>query len=111
MKKCIQKNKMKVLVVGASGQLGKDVTNELKKRNHKCISSDIMGEVDFVMDATNLDECKAKINKIKPEAIINCAAWTAVDKAEDEENKDKVYALNVNIPHNLKVICKDLDII
>lgn len=100
---------MKVLVIGANGQLGRDVVNELNKRHFECVSCDVVGDVDFFLDATNLEEVKEKINNIKPEAIINCAAWTNVDKAEDEENKDKVYALNVTIPFNLKEYCKDND--
>ena len=95
------------LVVGANGQLGRNVVSELKNRNHECISCDIAGDVDFVLDATSLEETKNRIKEIKPDAVINCAAWTAVDAAEDEENKKKVYALNVTIPHNLKEACKE----
>ena len=92
---------MKILVIGANGQLGKDVSKELKSRNIETITSDITGEVDFNLDFTNEQETTNKVKEVKPDAIINCAAWTAVDAAEDEENKTKVYALNVTGVANL----------
>lgn len=91
---------MRVLVTGANGQLGHDVTNELRKRNHEAITTDIMGDMDYLLDITD-SSVIAKIKDIKPDAIIHCAAWTAVDAAEDEENKDKVYAINVTGTSNL----------
>lgn len=100
---------MKILVVGASGQLGKTVVNEAKNRNHECISCDIAGDVDFVMDATNYDEVMYKVEKINPDAVINCAAWTAVDAAEDENNQPKVFALNTIIPKTLADACAKIN--
>ena len=100
---------MKVLVIGASGQLGHDVTNELINRKITCITSDVIGNVNYLLDVTNYDNAFKTIKEIKPDAIINCAAWTKVDDAEDIENKDKVYALNVTIPHNLSLISKELN--
>ena len=100
---------MKILVVGASGQLGKTVVNEIKNRNHECISCDISGDVDFVMDATNYDEVMYKVEKINPDAVINCAAWTAVDAAEDENNQPKVFALNTIIPKTLADACAKIN--
>ncbi|MBQ0036883.1 MAG: dTDP-4-dehydrorhamnose reductase [Firmicutes bacterium] len=100
---------MKILVVGASGQLGKTVVNEIKSRNHECISCDIAGDVDFVMDATNYDEVMFKVEKINPDAVINCAAWTAVDAAEDENNQPKVFALNTIIPKTLADVCAKIN--
>ena len=91
---------MKVLVTGANGQLGHDVTAELKKRGHEVITTDIAGDVDCVLDITKEDVID-KVKEINPDAIIHCAAWTAVDAAEDEENKDKVYAINVTGTENL----------
>lgn len=91
---------MKVLVTGGAGQLGHDVISELKKRGHEVISTDIRGEVDFLWDITDeavIDE----VTKTGADAIIHCAAWTAVDAAEDEENRDKVYAINVTGTKNL----------
>ena len=80
---------MKVLVTGANGQLGHDVMNELRKRGHQPIGTDIIGEMDYVLDITK-EDVVSKIEEIAPEAIIHCAAWTAVDAAEDEENKETV---------------------
>lgn len=91
---------MKVLVTGANGQLGHDVTNELKKRNHEAITTDIAGDMDHLLDITDASVVR-KVVDIKPDAIIHCAAWTAVDAAEDEENKEKVYAINVTGTSNL----------
>ena len=99
---------MKVLVTGANGQLGHDVVNELRKRNHEAISTDITGEMDYLLDITD-SSVIGKIKEIKPDAIIHCAAWTAVDAAEDEENKDKVYAINVTGTSNLVDAAVELD--
>ena len=99
---------MKVLVTGANGQLGHDVVNELRKRNHEAISTDIAGEMDYLLDITD-SSVVGKIKEIKPDAIIHCAAWTAVDAAEDEENKDKVYAINVTGTSNLVDAAVELD--
>ncbi|MGC9796386.1 dTDP-4-dehydrorhamnose reductase [Fervidobacterium riparium] len=78
---------MKVLVTGADGQLGYDVVNELKKRNIQCYGATIK---DF--DLTNEKATKEFIENYKPDAIIHCAAYTAVDKAEDE--RELCYAVN-----------------
>ena len=91
---------MKVLVTGANGQLGHDVVNELRKRGHEAVTSDIAGEMDCLLDITK-EEATEKVKEISPDAIIHCAAWTAVDAAEDEENKEKVYAINVVGTRNL----------
>ena len=99
---------MKVLVTGANGQLGHDVVTELKKRNHDVITSDIAGEVDYFLDVTDTKVID-QIVELKPDAIINCVAWTAVDAAEDEENKDKVYALNVTGVSNMVDAAVKLD--
>ena len=96
---------MNLLIVGANGQLGKDVVLECKRRGNSFVSCDITGDVDYILDATNIDDVNKIIEDTKPEAVINCAAWTAVDAAEEEENKDKVYKLNVTIPHNLTEAC------
>lgn len=100
---------MKVLVIGANGQLGKDVSNELKSREIETITLDIVGECDFLLDFTNEEDTINLFNNIKPDAVINCAAWTAVDAAEDEENKNKVYALNVTGVKNLVEATKNVN--
>jgi dTDP-4-dehydrorhamnose reductase len=99
---------MKVLVTGANGQLGSDVVNELRKRNHEVVSTDISGDMDYLLDITK-DSIIEEVKKINPDAIIHCAAWTAVDAAEDEENKQKVYNINVVGTKNLVKAASDLD--
>ena len=99
---------MKVLVTGANGQLGHDVMNELKKRGYEAIGSDIAGDVDLLMDITD-DESVKQVKEIAPDAIIHCAAWTAVDAAEDEDNKEKVFAINVTGTKNLVNVASNLD--
>lgn len=71
---------MKVLVTGVNGQLGYDVVKELEKREHQAVGVDRER-----MDLTSTEQIKECIENVKPEAIIHCAAYTAVDKAEDEE--------------------------
>ena len=99
---------MKVLVTGANGQLGHDVVNELRKRGHVAITTDVAGDMDFLLDITK-EEVIASVKEITPDAIIHCAAWTAVDAAEDEENKEKVYAINVTGTQNLVKAAEYLD--
>ncbi len=91
---------MKVLVTGANGQLGHDVVNELRKRGHEAITTDISGQMDYLLDITK-EETADTVRQICPDAIIHCAAWTAVDAAEDDENREKVYAINVTGTENL----------
>lgn len=99
---------MRVLVTGANGQLGHDVVNELKKRGHEAITTDIAGDMDYLLDITKEDAINS-VRQISPDAIIHCAAWTAVDAAEDEENKEKVYAINVTGTRNLVKAADYLD--
>ena len=99
---------MKVLVTGANGQLGHDVVNELRKRGHEAVTTDIAGDMDYLLDITKEDVINT-VKDIDPDAIIHCAAWTAVDAAEDEENKDKVYAINVTGTENLVKAAARLD--
>ena len=90
---------MKVLVTGVNGQLGYDVIKELKKRKIECIGCDIE---DF--DITDFGQTKNFILEYKPDAVIHCAAFTAVDKAEDE--KDICYKVNVIGTQNIAKVCK-----
>lgn len=106
---------MKFLVTGVGGQLGFDVMNELTKRGHEGIGSDILPEItnsemEYVqMDITDENTVNEIINKVNPDAVIHCAAWTAVDAAEDEENIDKVRAINVKGTENIAKACKKSD--
>ena len=99
---------MRVLVTGANGQLGHDVVNELRNRGHIAITTDIAGDMDYLLDITK-EEIISEVKEISPDAIIHCAAWTAVDAAEDEENKEKVYAINVTGTENLVKAADYLD--
>lgn len=94
---------MKILVTGSNGQLGHDCMNELKVRNHDAIGVDIEE-----MDITVLASVEKELNEIKPEAVIHCAAWTAVDDAEDEGKKEKVHLINAIGTENIAKICKQL---
>ena len=98
---------MKILVTGVAGQLGYDVMNELAKRGYEGIGSDITPEYSgmadgtsvttmpyVAMDITDKESVERVIAELKPDAVIHCAAWTAVDAAEDEDKVDKVRAIN-----------------
>ena len=100
---------MKVFVTGVGGQLGYDVLNELKKRGHECVGSDITESAEIKLDITDKAAVVVALTEINPDAVIHCAAWTAVDAAEDEENKAKVYAVNVTGTQNIAEACKKLD--
>ena len=95
---------MKVLVTGVKGQLGYDVVNELTKRGHEAIGVDIAE-----MDITDNDSVDRVICAVQPQAIIHCAAWTAVDAAEDEENIPKVREVNATGTQNIADACKKID--
>lgn len=107
---------MKFFVTGVGGQLGYDVMNELAKRGHECVGSDILPKEKIVLpfdyvqlDITNQDAVEKVISELKPDAVVHCAAWTAVDAAEDEANKAKVYAINVDGTRYIAEACKKLD--
>lgn len=103
---------MKVLVTGVGGQLGHDVMNELYKRGHVGIGTDILKEINtdypYIpgLDITNPEAVNEAIAKAKVDAVIHCAAWTAVDPAEDEANKPKVHAINAVGTKNIAEACK-----
>ncbi len=90
---------MRFFVTGVGGQLGHDVLNELDRRGYEAVGTDILDEVEsqfpyVKLDITNETEVNKAIALIKPDVIVHCAAWTAVDAAEDEENQPKVRAIN-----------------
>ena len=94
---------MKVLVTGINGQLGYDVVKCLEKREIECIGS---GRQEF--DITDQKAVEDFITKEAPDAVIHCAAYTAVDKAEEEN--DLCYKVNVEGTENIAKVCKKLDI-
>ena len=107
---------MKVFVTGVGGQLGYDVMNELAKRGHECIGSDIMDAEKIILpyvyeqlDITNKQAVEQALTKHAPDAVIHCAAWTAVDAAEEEVNQAKVFAINEAGTKNIAEACKTLD--
>lgn len=95
---------MKALVTGVKGQLGYDVVNELIRRGYEAVGVDIEE-----MDITDADSVNRVITEAAPDVVVHCAAWTAVDAAEDEENIPKVRMINVEGTRNIANICKKLD--
>ena len=98
---------MKVFVTGVAGQLGHDVMNELAKRGYEGIGTDLAPAYNGVadgspvtgmpyvsLDITDAAAVSETIGKLHPDVIVHCAAWTAVDAAEDEANQGKVMAIN-----------------
>lgn len=113
---------MKVFVTGVAGQLGHDVMNELNKRGYEGIGSDLASEyagaqdgsavtkMTYVsMDITDKEAVEHTLLEIKPDVVIHCAAWTAVDLAEDDDKVEKVRAINVEGTENIAKACKKLD--
>jgi len=99
--------------------LGHDVMNELAKRGHEGVGSDIAPEYSGVqdgspvctmpyvqMDITNQEAVDAVISSVNPDVVVHCAAWTAVDLAEDEDKKEKVWAINAGGTQNIANVCK-----
>ncbi len=95
---------MKVFVTGVGGQLGYDVMKELSCRGHHAIGSDIQGDCDVVLDITDQRAVEMTISQIAPDAVIHCAAWTAVDLAEEME--ETVRRINVTGTQNIVNSCK-----
>ena len=96
---------MKVLVTGVGGQLGHDVMNELKKRGHEAVGTDVQGICELTLDITDAAAVRSAVCQVKPDAVIHCAAWTAVDAAEDQE--ELVRAINAGGTANLANVCKE----
>ena len=102
---------MKVFVTGVGGQLGYDVINELRRRGIDCVGSDITEKSDdqyVQLDITDKAAVDRALTELCPDAVIHCAAWTAVDAAEDAENREKVFAINAGGTRNLAEVCKKL---
>lgn len=94
---------MKILVTGVSGQLGFDVMQELERRGHETV-----GVSSQTMDITDADKVSEVIQAAAPDAVIHCAAYTAVDAAEDDEERCRM--VNVEGTQNIADVCKRLDI-
>lgn len=103
---------MNVFVTGVGGQLGFDVINELSRRGHNCVGSDIAEKSavsNYVaLDITDREAVERTLTELRPDAVIHCAAWTAVDAAEDAENRDKVFAVNAGGTKNIAEVCRTL---
>lgn len=104
---------MKAFVTGVGGQLGHDVMDELAKRGYEGTGSDILESVPteypyVQLDITDAEAVEKAISAVRPDVVIHCAAWTAVDAAEDEENRPKVRAINVDGTQNIANVCKKL---
>lgn len=123
---------MKVFVTGVAGQLGYDVVNELKKRGHIAVASDVVkpetlfkkidenvaatveveeaSETEFIqLDITDAHMVNEVLTAVQPDVVVHCAAWTAVDLAEDEDKIEKVRAINAEGTRNIATVCKKLD--
>lgn len=113
---------MRFFVTGVGGQLGHDVMNELLKRGHEGVGSDIQtaynGIIDnspvskapyIPLDITDVDAVEKVVTAVNPDAVIHCAAWTAVDLAENAENQEKVRAINAGGTQNIANVCKKLN--
>lgn len=113
---------MKYFVTGVAGQLGHDVMNELNKRGHVGVGTDLAPEyagiqdgsyvttAEYVsLDITNNYEVQNVIEKINPDVIVHCAAWTAVDAAEDKDKQAKVRTINVDGTQNIANVAKKID--
>jgi dTDP-4-dehydrorhamnose reductase len=111
---------MKVLVTGVAGQLGHDVMNELSRRGYEGVGSDLaasyagidegspVAKMPYVsLDITDSKQVSRTINDLEPDVVVHCAAWTAVDAAEEEENRTKVEAVNVIGTENIAKACAE----
>lgn len=113
---------MKVLVTGVAGQLGHDVMNELDKNGIQGVGTDLKAEYAGIQDGTAVTRAEyislditdreaviSKIKELKPDVIVHCAAWTAVDLAEDEDKQPLVKKINVDGTQNLADAAKAVD--
>ena len=104
-----------ILATGTGGQLGFDVVAELHRRGLEVIATDILPEAAGLpedvqyrpLDITDPAAVEQAIMKLRPDAVIHCAAWTAVDAAEEPENREKVFAVNAEGTRNLALACRE----
>ena len=98
---------MKVFITGAGGQLGHDIMKELLRRGHEGIGSDVTPGGGYLsLDITDAQAVSRVITEIKPDAVIHCAGWTAVDAAEDEDKRELVRRINVDGTRYIADACK-----
>ena len=113
---------MKIFVTGVGGQLGHDVMNELAGRGYEGIGSDIAPVYNGIQDGTAVTQRpyvplditdRASVDQIlsdlRPDVVVHCAAWTAVDMAEDDDKVEKVRQVNAAGTENIALACKKLD--
>ena len=113
---------MKFFVTGVGGQLGHDVMNELAKRGYEGVGSDVGAAYSGIadgsavtampyisLDITDADAVERVLTQVKPDAVIHCAAWTAVDMAEDDDKVSLVRRVNAGGTQNIANVCKKLD--
>lgn len=113
---------MKFFVTGVGGQLGHDVMNGLYNRGYEGVGSDIAPEYSgaadgspvtkmpyVAMDITDANAVKAVLAEVNPDVVIHCAAWTAVDMAEDDDKVEKVRVINAGGTQNIASVCNALD--
>lgn len=113
---------MKIFVTGVGGQLGHDCVNEMVQHGHEAVGSDIQEYYSGVadgsaattapyvqVDITDQQAVKETVERIHPDAIIHCAAWTAVDAAEVAENREKVKAINADGTRYIAEAAKAVD--
>lgn len=110
---------MKILVTGVSGQLGHDVMNELNKRGHEGIGTatgpvysglqdgTAVTKMPYLsLDITDAEAVSSTLKELSPDAVIHCAAWTAVDAAEEPDNAERAYAVNATGTENIAGACR-----
>ncbi len=111
--------RMKLFVTGVCGQLGHDVVNEAARRGYEAVGSDLppayagipdgtaVTTVPYVqLDITDREAVFAAVTGERPDVVVHCAAWTAVDAAEDPENREKVHAINAGGTRNIAEAAK-----
>ncbi len=113
---------MKVFVTGVAGQLGHDVVNEVCSRGYTAVGSDLAPQYSGAADGSAVTKCayyplditdaaavEQVLTQVQPDVVVHCAAWTAVDLAEDEDKQEKVRAINAGGTQNIANTCKKLN--